>query len=491
MRRTTSLAATVLLALAALQAQGRAVADGTPVAAGPGTPAVSVGLSAGPPGSAPTAASGSASGGVAAGRMSGATSDTPARWQVEGKPLSGAAGAPDAPAMDPTVTYQDTIGPGETKFYGVALDARSSAYVSAFAVPVPRTRVGYGDGLDLRLTRADGAACDSRTAHFQDNGDARPIGTAVSRLIGVGTSCQEAGRYTLRVRRASGATSDPDGWPLELRYVAEPPLVAGATVPPALPTGTAPPVPLTAGTPRQARGGTGFETAAAVRTGIWKDKVLPGETRFYKVPVDWGQQATVFADFADAQATGVSAFVGSGVRLSVFSPVREYVDGEERSYLGTPTSVAERLAPVSYANRAADDNRVARVRYAGWYYLAVSVHPKVAEVVSGALPVTLRIEVTGAAQAAPPYDGDPGAAGIGVSAHDAASAGGTAAEAGGGAAGGGAPARPLRVVAFAAFGAGTALLLVLAGWSGYGYAAGRRRSGRGRGAADAAPPGAA
>ncbi|MYS20721.1 hypothetical protein GA0115240_12252 [Streptomyces sp. DvalAA-14] len=448
--------------------QVRVLADSTP--GGSGSPAASGGASAGSGSTLP---------------VSGA----PVRWQLQGEPLAGAATTADAPAMRPAVTYRDSIKPDETKFYGLALDAKSSAAVSAFAVPPTGSRVGYGDGLELKLQSADGSECDSQEAHFQDDGDARPIGTAVSRLIGVGSQCQDVNQYTLQVHRTSDGTSDPGAWPLELRYVSEPPLRPGA---PALPTAppapaltpgpaSASPTPLTAGTPRQAHGGAGFETAAAVRTGIWKDQVLPGETRFYKVPVDWGQQATVFADFAAPGAADESTFVGSGVRLSVYSPVREFVVGADKSYLGAPASIGEQLAPVSYANRADDDARVARVRYAGWYYLAVSVHPDVAKAVTGAVPVTLRVDVTGRAGTAPPYQGDPAAGGIGVRAHDVASANGSAAAAGPSASSG-----PLRFVAFAALGAGTVLLLTLGGW----YATARRRAGRGAApaAADAVPP---
>ena len=436
MKRTAMTAAAALLALAALQ--GRAAADGTPA---PGAPAT---------------------------------------WQPSGTPLAGAATTADAPAMTPGTTYRDTIEPGETRFYGIALDAAASAAVSAFALPPAGSRVTYGDGIELKLQSADGTDCDTRNAHFQDNGDARPIGTAVSRLItgDHGDACQDANQYTLQVHRTSDGASDPDAWPLELRYVSEPRLREGANESPSpVTTASASPTPLTAGTPRQAAGGPSFATAAAVRTGIWKDRVLPGETRFYKVPVNWGQQATVFADFSSTQGTGATAYVGSGVRLTAYSPVRELVDGDDHSYQGTPVSLVEQLAPVAYGNRAANDEKVARVRYAGWYYFAVTVHPDVAKAVTGPVPVTLRVDVQGTAEPGPVYDGDARAAGIGVDAHDVASANGTAGGSGG-------HSGALRFLAFAALGAGTVLLLTLAAW----FAAARLRP-AGWGDATARQPG--
>lgn len=395
----------------------------------------------------------------------GATPGAPATWQPQGAQLTGAATTADAPAMKPGVTYRDVVKSGETRVYGVALDSVSSAYVSAFALPPLGGRVAYGDGIELKLESADGDTCDSDDAHFRTDGGVRPVGTAVARTIEKDGSCQDANQYTLSVHRTSDGASDPTPWPLELRFVLEPPLKAGASAgpPPADPdgTGTASPTPLISGTPRQAAGGPSFDTAAAVKTGIWKDRVLPGETRFYKVPVDWGQQATVFADFSTAPTLDDSAFVASGVRLDTYNPVRGLVDDQDHSYDGTQTSVHEQLAPVAYANREADDTDVAVVRFAGWYYFAVTVHPDVAKAVRGPVPVTLRIEVSGAAKAGPAYAGDAGAAGIGVGAHDVSSANGSPQSAA--SASGSTSAR--RFLGFAAVGAGVVLLVALGVWT--------------------------
>jgi hypothetical protein len=448
-RRLTFTAAAAVLALAALQ--GHAAADTTP----PTT----------------AASSSSSAGAVPAG--------TPATWQPRGIPIAGASITADAPPMKPATTYKDTIKPDETRIYSVTLDSTSSAYLSAYALPPAGSRVAYGDGIELDLQSPDGTECNSRDESFDADGAARPIGSAVVRIIGIGSSCQETSQYTLSVHRTSAATSDPGAWPLELRFVLEPPLKPGTTAQPAPDFGTASPTPLTTGTPRQAHGGTAFDTAAAVKSGIWKDKVLPGETRFYKVPVDWGQQATVFSDFSSAPVNGAdTTFVSDGVRLSAYSPVRELIDSVAESYSGSPASLDERLAPVSYANRAANDSGVARARYAGWYYFAVSVHPDVSHAVTGAVPVTLRVDVKGAAQAAPAYDGDPGAAGLRVDAHDVSAADGSPT----GSSSSSSDTSGMRFLAFAALGAGTVLLLTLAVW--YGVA--RRRAGR---TADAVPQG--
>ena len=400
------------------------------------------------------------------GTAGGATPAAPARWQPQGRELAGAADSSDAPAMKPGTTYRDTIGPGQTRQYGLVLDAVSDAYASVFAVPPTGAAVAGEDGIEIRLVSPDGTECDSHDEHFDDDGDARPVGGAVVRAIDPDGECQSADEYTLQVHRTSDQKSDDRRpWAVELRAVLEPALKPGTAPAAAQPTVSASPTPFTAGSPRQAHGGVSPETAAAVKTGVWKDRVLAGETRFYKIPVDWGQRATVFADFADAPVED-DLFLVSGVRLTVFNPLRQYVDDQDDVYDGHPTALAEQLPPVAYGNRDSDDDTVQRVQCAGWYYVALTVHAGLAKALHGALPVTLRVQVSGAAQPAPAYVSDPSAAGIGVSSHDVAQADGTAT--------GGPSGRPaLRTVAYGAFGVGTLLLLVLAGW----YGAARLRPG--------------
>jgi hypothetical protein len=209
-----------------------------------------------------------------------------------------------------------------------------------------------------------------------------------------------------------------------------------------------------------------------VRSGVWQDQVLPGETRFYRVPVDWGQQAAVFADFAGVQggAAGRSASVGAGVRLRAYSPVRKFIAGDDHAYDGRPVvgAVSALLAPVSWTNRTASDPQVSAVRFAGWYYFAVSVHPKVAQMIGHGRPlaVTLRIDVRGTPQQGPAYAGDPARAGIGVSAHDVTAADGSPSRPTATAsspAGGGSPG--LRALGFSALGTGTVLLAGLGVWT--------------------------
>lgn len=376
-------------------------------------------------------------------------------WQPQGTAVKGAATTADAQALTAGGTYKDTLKPGDTKYYGVDLDAKSSAYLSAFAVPKPGARVAYGDGVNLKLQSADGTDCDSFDAHFDADGAARPVGGYTARTIGKDGGCQQANRYTLKITRVSAGTSDPGEWPVEIRFMSEPVLKADAKPVPASSATEASPTPVT-GTPRPAQGGTSFDDAAAIKSGIWNDKVLPGETRFYKVPVDWGQHAVLFADFANVPAAKENIFQGSGVRLDAYNPARGHIDEDTESYLGKQASITGQTVPVSYANRFESGSKVSATRFAGWYYFAVSVHPGVRQIVDGPIGVTLRLDVKGTAVPSPGYDGDAAKAGFGIGGDDLAQADGTAT--------GGGSDSTLRLVAFAALGAGTVLLLSLAVW---------------------------
>ncbi|WP_431958977.1 hypothetical protein [Actinacidiphila sp. bgisy160] len=378
----------------------------------------------------------------------GAASADPAvpSWQPQGVEVRGRASTADAPRLKPGVLYRDTLAADEGgRNYALDLDAVHSAYLAVFALPRPGTEVAYGDGIELTLTSTDGTRCDSDYRTFSDDGAARPIGTWVKRTIGEDGPCQEAHAYVLEVTRKSQGTSDAAPWPLQIRFTNEPGLTDGATPGPALNPGTQTPVPAS-GTAHGTTGGADFAHAGVLGTGVWKDAVLPGQTRFYRVPVGWGQQAWVAADFANADVTKPGGFSGSGVRVEVYNPRWAFIGTDTASYSGEQTSVTATTGKVAYANRYESGDAVSAARFDGFYYVAVSVHPQVAGFVDGAVPVTLRVNVEGAAQPGPSYAGDPG--------EDLDLPG----EPGSG--------NPLlRALGFAALGAGTVLLLSLAVWT--------------------------
>ncbi|MDH2392426.1 hypothetical protein QCN29_27340 [Streptomyces sp. HNM0663] len=407
--------------------------------------------------------------GLLAGGPAGARSlaDTPHggtaeyRTAPEAQSVRGGSSRTEGPPLVPGGTYTDRIGKGEKKFYRVRLDDSSDAYVSTVLAPPPHSGIDFSDGIRISLQSKDGANCSPSNDVTFSGGSARPIGDYVSRLVGAGRECQGAGDYVYTVEWVGPGAGGPgtEGWPIELRVAAEPGLKPGAAAPSAPSTwSTQMPRRPSAGA-EAVQGGTGFNDATTVDSGAWRDELVPGESRFYRVPVTWGQQLFVDAEFAGTRGSR-AALVGGGMRVALFNTARGFVRSAEANYTGKPTAIAFGTAPAAYGNRSgAVDPAVGAMRFAGWYYVRVSLD----DTVQSAVPVTLHLTVAGDPQPGPDYDGDPRASGLG------APSDGRAAD--------GAAGSPLlmRTLAVAGIGTGTALLLFLAAWTALARRRGARR----------------
>lgn len=220
--------------------------------------------------------------------------------------------------------------------------------------------------------------------------------------------CDKAGRYLLSVHRTTAAGSDRSRWPVELTYGAEAPLPAG-TVPAAATTEYGPaPAPVT-GTPKDLTGGTGFNDAARIGTGVWRDRLLPAQIRYYKVRLGWGQQLTYAAEFAnepvlDATSTSTT-FVATSLYAPGRLPVKDASDGHgNRIYDGSPVAVGLGTVPVTWTNRWVDDGAVRDVHQPGDYWIAVGLGPDAARLArNSAVGVVLRVRVSGQELAGPQY----------------------------------------------------------------------------------------
>ncbi|MFD6275450.1 hypothetical protein ACFWFI_07735 [Streptomyces sp. NPDC060209] len=373
----------------------------------------------------------------------GASSYRPAQGAL---PVTGTESSADGPQLERAKIYSDTIGPGEKKYYRVRLDETSNAFVSTVLAPPPGTKSGILDGIQLSLTSADGTPCSSSPAMYFGGDTTRPIAGYASRRIGDdSTACRQAGDYLYTVAWAGPQTSGAAKWPIELTYMAEPGLKPGAAEPQA-PTSWSSKAPSAGGegTPQKVNGGTGFNDAVAVDDGTWRDDLRPGDSRFYKVPVAWGQQLFLRAQLANS-TSGSSAFSANGLRLALYNTARGLVSDKSTGYTGTPTGVDLGTAPAAYANRfaRASDGESA-MRFEGWYYIQVSLDPKV----SSSVPMTLNVGLEGTAQQGPPYDGDAEAAGFGLGSTGSGSG----------------EALTMRAIGFAGIGTGTVLVLGLGAW---------------------------
>ncbi|MFK4223745.1 hypothetical protein [Streptomyces sp. NPDC019890] len=369
-------------------------------------------------------------------------------------PVRGAAASTDGPRLRPG-TYTDTISAGQKKYYRVELDARTNAYVSAVLAPPPGSAVQPTDGIRVTLESTDGVKCSVSNEVSFGSATSRPIADYATRRIGDGRECQSAGDYLYSVEwTGSGSGPGTGGWPVELKYMTEPGLKAGAVVPSAPSTwGTQAPEPA-AGTAKGVSGGTGFNDAPAVGQGAWKDELSPGESRFYKVPVDWGQQLFLDAEFANTTTEQAPVVVG-GLRLSLFNTARGFVRSADTNYLGKPAAVGFGTAPAAFSNRVSAQDDTGAMRFSGWYYVRVTLDRQI----DSTLPMTLRVGIGGEPQQGPAYDGDATAAGFGITDADRAAAQEGRIE------DGGAENAALKALGIGAIGLGTVLLLGLGAWA--------------------------
>ncbi|MFF0221675.1 hypothetical protein [Streptomyces sp. NPDC004629] len=421
----------------------------------PGRSAVAVGSQGGAVGSAASASAGYA-------------------FAEGARTVAGAAGTVDAQGLNPGETYRSSLPRNGRLYYRVELRATTTAYVPVTAVPPAGAAVSASDGIRVSVQDANGGSCSYASARFGAGLSPRPVTALGMRQVG-GSLCQGAGTYYVLVERlepagtadvpGSGGGSASDAWDLELAPVAEPrPRRAGATSAPEV-WDSASPEPVT-GEPRRRAGGAGFATARALGQGVWQTDVKPGQTLFYKVPVDWGQQVHATAELGSSSGSG--GYVSGALDLALHNPVRGYVDDAALSYNGSQkAAVLSPLPPVEYRNRYAVLDAVRAMRFAGAYYLVVHLSQGMAGTFGhGPFGVTLRVRVTGTPHAGPGYAGQSEPRNLfEVTAQDREAA------VTGRSGGGGDTA--MRVLAAGGIGAGSALLLALGVW----MVAARRRAG--------------
>ncbi|MGW7254623.1 hypothetical protein [Streptomyces sp. NPDC054834] len=400
-------------------------------------------------------------GGIAA--ADGTTTGTPGGYAFapQARTVKGTAGTTGAERLEPGETYRSSLGKNAEVYYRLALRDRATAYVAVTAVPPPDAKVSATDGIRVSLQDADGTTCSNDTAGFGGGLSPRPVTALGTREAGRAL-CQGAGTFYLVVSRVdatgsgSGGGSSAQDWSLEIAPVTEPPRAeaAGTAAPEAWNSTT--PEPLT-GDPRTRAGGAGFAGARALDQGVWDTRIRPGQTIFYKVPVDWGQQLYATAELGSSAGDG--GYVTGALDLALYNPARGDVTDLPRGYSGRQTTVAlAPLPPVEYVNRYAASGQVSAMRFAGAYYLAVHLSGQVADAFGDkAFGLTLRVRVQGTPHAGPGYTGKSAPANL-----FEITDGDREAAATGGAPGGG---TAMKALAAGGIGTGTVLLLGLGLWT--------------------------
>ncbi len=337
-------------------------------------------------------------------------------YRLDGTPVRGTPGRSGAPDLAPG-QYLDSIGPGEKRYYATDLDADSTAHFSATAVPQPGSAVDTVDKITTSVvwlsSIGDEGTCGTRSEIFHQDEGAVPLTSSVARVPTQKrySACDRPGRYWLTVERTSKPGSDAARWPLELLLDVEKPLPAG-TVPaqsePEYGAGLDAPVP--AGEPREVHGGTGFNDAAELSAGAWRDRLLPAQTRWYKVPVGWGRQLRYDVEFGNVPAAaGTGTTVRSYVATEVYTPTRHPVGtgsgfSSRTAYTGEPAELRMATVPVAWTNRYEPDPNVTPVHLPGAHYIAVTLGADAARIPGDPeIGFVLRIGVLGEEKAGPEH----------------------------------------------------------------------------------------
>ncbi|MGW0870762.1 hypothetical protein ACWD3Z_09710 [Streptomyces sp. NPDC002740] len=391
-----------------------------------------------------------------------------------------ATGTTGAARLEPGATYRSSLQAEGKSYYRLELDGTSNVYVSVTAIPRAGATLPAGDGISVSVQDADSTTCSSDSVTVGTARSPQPLTAWGARELLPGKGlCQKAGTYYVVVEHTGTGAGSATGtgeeetdlsadrpWDLELAPVSESPLAkaAATSVPEAWDSATpAPP----GDEPVPVRGGAGFAEAAAVEQGVRSDEIVPGQTLFYKVPVDWGRQLSATVDLGSADKN--SGYVVDALDLTLYNPVRASVKDTGTGYGGSQKSASlPPVPPVRYVNRYAPTDPTKSLRFAGSYYLVVHLAAQVAESFGeGPYGLTLRVRLGGSAQAAPGYarqsaprgffdvgapDPEP-SAGVGVAGADTS----------GGGASGGDPA--MKAVAVGGIGTGSALLMVLGVWT--------------------------
>ncbi|MEU2712790.1 hypothetical protein [Streptomyces sp. NPDC007205] len=398
--------------------------------------------------------------GTASATAADSTRPQPYAFTPGARTVGGAASTGTAERLAPGRVYRSSLPRNGELSYRLDLTAADTAYVPVTAVPPPGTTVSATDGIKVSVRDAHGTPCSFASARFGAGLSARPV-TALGQREAGRTVCRGGGTYYVLVQRldaeGSGTAAPAQPWDLEIAPVTEPrPVRAGATSAPR-DWDSATPEPPT-GEPRDRSGGTGFASARPLDQGVWRTALVPGETRFYKVPVDWGRQLHASVELDGAQGHG---YVGGALNLSVYNPVRGYVEDTAVGYTGTrKPAVLAPLPPVEYANRHAAPAAVTSVRFAGDYYLVLHLSEQLTGLFGqGPFGVTLRVRVAGQAHAGPQYAGQPVPGDVFTVTQQDREAALTGNPDGGGGD------RGMKLVAIGGIGLGTVLLAVLAGWT--------------------------
>lgn len=323
-------------------------------------------------------------------------------YEPIGKPVAGTNDPTTAPLVAPG-QYVDTLNSQEERFYTVDLKDGETLYFAGTAI-FPRGNVRDVEALDIRITGPGGADCNKRERQL--NTRAKADGGSLSTVLrwdelADGTSqsrtCDEAGRYTLRLTRDNKGT---DRVPVELLVRVEPPVTGGKGDPEQAARVEFAGQPAGAGL--AVRGGGSFNEATTLAgPGRYAETVYYGEQLFYRVKLDWGQGLAYRITYG-----GVPDGETVNVATSLFNPVRDEIDSDTTAYTGNTMTLPSNGKPIAttrvmYLNREGGAADIRKMGVDGWYYIMVKLG---AADGAGGVPVKIDLAVAGTKVNGPEYN---------------------------------------------------------------------------------------
>ena len=326
-------------------------------------------------------------------------------YEPAGTPIEGTPTADGAPLLDPG-QYLDTIGDGgETETYQA--NVAPGGTLHAAATVRPTTSGGAeSEALEVSVSSSGGATC--ATGRGSSIGAFNRFTPVSASLILAAEDLGRCGRgpYTVQFTRTEGSGVKP----LEVVVIEEPRVTNAGSLPQAPEAGSYDVRARPAGTTRtKAVGAPSFSSAPVLEPGVYTDSILVGETLFYAVDLDWGQQLACDIRFGGSpQVDQALGFSTPTAMARLYGPTRTEIT--DLSYTGVADSLYEgnrdvqvhtATPPVRFLNRGANIHAVG-ASLPGTYYCAAFLNDDPA-FSAGEVPIELTVDVVGEPTGGPDY----------------------------------------------------------------------------------------
>jgi Ca-activated chloride channel family protein len=328
-------------------------------------------------------------------------------YAPQGTPVEGTDDADGAPLLAPG-QYLDTIGDGaESETYLVDPAEGGTLHVSATDRPTSSS-LSDSEQIEIVVSTPDGEVCDQEQASSLGAFDRLTPVTAAVRVDGESLAECGGAPYAVSVHRTDGSGVQP----LEVTVLEEPAVEDAESLPPAAEPGEfAVRGEPASGKPEAVFGSPSFTSAPLLEPGAYTDSILVGETLFYGVQLDWGQQ--LVCDVRFGRSAPVHQALGSRNPTAIvqsFGPLRDgFFDPSQldtdRQLFNASRAVSVHFAtpPVRYHNRDGQLG-VQPASLPGTYYCSAFLNGDSDYAAAGEVPIELTMSVVGTAgEGAPTY----------------------------------------------------------------------------------------